>query len=242
MERTLKYKDTIKSEEIRVQYVYGKRGFDQRYIWFNEGHLFFIQERERQVLKLLKANCCSDLKILKILEVGCGNGYWLQEFVKWGASPENITGIEIIPERLSQARKNCSPGITIEYGNGVDLPYGNESFDIVLQSTVFTSILDLDIKMKIASEMLRVLHPGGFILWYDFHMNNPWNKHVKGVKKNEIGQLFPCCKKKIGRITLAPPLYRHLGPISWGFCYFLEKLKIFNTHYLGTIRKLKSGT
>ncbi|MDI6792500.1 MAG: hypothetical protein QME81_06490 [bacterium] len=45
-------------------------------------------------------------------------------------------------------------------------------------------------RQRIASEMLRVLKPDG-ILWYDFHMDNPKNTDVKGVKKKEVKQLFP---------------------------------------------------
>jgi len=36
---------------------------------------------------------------------------------------------------------------------------------------------------KIASEMLRVLKVDGITVWYDFHMNNPQNPDVRGVKK-----------------------------------------------------------
>ena len=42
----------------------------------------------------------ADLKAHKILEVGCGNGFWLSEFVKWGADPAKITGIDIDQERV----------------------------------------------------------------------------------------------------------------------------------------------
>ena len=49
-----------------------------------------MQERERQILMLLKHNGFAALKTKKILEIGCGDGYWLREFVKWGAGPENI--------------------------------------------------------------------------------------------------------------------------------------------------------
>ena len=35
-------------------------------------------------------------------------------------------------------------------------------------------------KQAVAEEMLRVLKPQGLILWYDYHVNNPWNKDVRG--------------------------------------------------------------
>ena len=92
-------------------------------------------------------------------------------------------------------------------------------------------------KQAVAEEMLRVLNPSGFILWYDYHVNNPWNKDVHGVKKGEIHRLFPGCRITLHRITLAPPLTRLLAPHSFLLCSLLEKLRILNTHYLGVIQK-----
>ena len=85
--------------------------------------------------------------------------------------------------------------------------------------------------------MMRVVKPEGFILWYDYHVNNPWNNDVRGVKRNEINRLFPSCRIELQRITLIPPLARLLVPYSYFACYLLEKLPPLCTHYLGVIRK-----
>jgi hypothetical protein len=68
-------------------------------------------------------------------------------------------------------------------------------------------------------------------------MNNPKTSDVKGVKKKEIYELFPHCQIDLKRITLAPPVTRLLAHRSWLVCYLLERLKVFNTHYLGIIKK-----
>lgn len=106
-----------------------------------------------------------------------------------------------------------------------------------MQFTVFTSILDIHMKQSIAGEMLRVLKPDGMILWYDYHMNNPKNPDVRGVKKKEIYDLFPDCDIYLKHITLAPPITRLIAPYSWLTCYLLEKMRVFNTHYMGVIKK-----
>jgi hypothetical protein len=92
-------------------------------------------------------------------------------------------------------------------------------------------------KRNIAKEMLRVLKNDGIILWYDFIYNNPKNPDVKGIGKKEIISLFPNCKFDFNKITLAPPIARFIAPHSYLVCYLLEKLKIFNTHYLVVIKK-----
>jgi len=66
-------------------------------------------------------------------------------------------------------------------GDASRLPFKDGSFDIVMQFTVFTSILDREVKKAVATEMLRVLKADGIILWYDYHMNNPKNPDVKGI-------------------------------------------------------------
>jgi hypothetical protein len=71
------------------------------------------------------------------------------------------------------------------------------------------------------------------ILRHDYLVNNPWNPDVRGVNKREIQDLFPGCRIKLQRATLA----RLLAPYSFLLCSLLEKIRIFNTHYLGVIRK-----
>ena len=55
-----------------------------------------VQQRERRLLALLRRYDCENLESKKILEVGCGTGQWLRDFVKWGARPENVTGIDLL--------------------------------------------------------------------------------------------------------------------------------------------------
>jgi ubiquinone/menaquinone biosynthesis C-methylase UbiE len=229
--------DSFDLEKARIRAAYVKRQDDPRYSWFSPGHLFMVQERERQLLAILARYAFAPLHTKKILEVGCGTGYWLREFIKWGARPEHIVGIDLLSDRVAEA-KRLSPGaVTIECGSAVVLSFPDETFDLVLQSTVFTSVLDAAMKQQMAAEMLRVLKADGLILWYDYHVNNPRNRDVRGVKRQEISTLFPGCRIELRRITLAPPLARLVAPYSWLACYLLEKIPFLRTHYLGVMRK-----
>ena len=87
---------------------------------------------------------------------------------------------------------------------------------------------------------MRVVKRDGLILWYDYHVNNPRNRDVRGVKRREIYRLFPGCRIKLERITLVPPLARLVAPYSYLACYLLGKLPPLCTHYLGVIQKGKS--
>jgi len=134
-----------------------------------------------------------------------------------------------------------SPNIDFRCGNAEDLPYEDESFDIIMQFTVFTSILDNQMKKNIAKEMLKVLKPEGIILWYDYFIRKPTNPDVKGVGKREIKKFFPNCTFDFNKVTLVPPIARTIAPYSLLLCYLLEKLRFLNTHYLVVIRKKESG-
>lgn len=189
------------------------------------------------MLRLLHQHGVQSLDEQSILEIGCGKGFWLREFIKWGAQPKNVTGIELLPGRVEEAKQLCPEGVHIENGSAIDLPFRDEQFDVVLQSTVFSSVLDPEMKIRIAREMVRVMKKHGCIIWYDFHVNNPWNSDVRGVKKHEMYKLFPDCQFSLHRVTLAPPITRRLASYSLLGCHLLEKLKILNTHYLALITK-----
>jgi ubiquinone/menaquinone biosynthesis C-methylase UbiE len=229
----------LEVEEARIREVYAKRSWqsDLRYSWFNAGHVFMMQERERRILMLLREYDRAALETRTILEVGCGTGYWLREFIKWGAQPEHIAGIDLLPDRAAEARRLCPQAVRIYCGSAGRLPFSDAAFDLVLQSTVLTSVLNAQLRQEIASEMLRVVKDDGLILWYDYHIDNPWNSDVRGVKRSEINRLFAGCHIKLRRITLAPPLARRLAPYSWALAHVLERIPLLCTHYLGIIRK-----
>ncbi len=211
----------------------GKRAF---YSLSKPSTLFTIQQREKNILRILSSAGILELHDKKIFDLGCGNGSVLRDFVRFGARPENCFGQDLLPDRIEEARK-LSPNMNFLCKNAERLPHNDRIFDIVLCFTVFTSIFDFSMKNNLADEMLRILKPGGLILWYDFLVNNPQNPDVRGLKKKEIHSLFPECDIFLKRITLAPPLTRMLVQFSWLACYCLEKMKLLNTHYLGIIRK-----
>lgn len=204
------------------------------YSLFSPAQLFAIQQRQRAVLKSLRDNGYYPLNEWNVLEVGCGGGGVLLETLSFGASTANLHGTDLLFDRLQYFHQTIK-NLPLTNADAQNLPYASRSFDLVMQLTVFSSILDEKVQTNVANEMLRILKPGGLILSYDFWLN-PTNPQTRGVTPAEIKRLFPNCSYQFQRITLAPPIARRLVPISWGLSLFLESLKIFNTHYLAAIR------
>ena len=205
-------------------------------------NLFAHQQRTRALLRLLYHEGLFPLDKQKILDVGCGAGEQLLRLESWGARPANLAGIDLVESRLTRAVARFGgpdrPGTPdLRIGDASKLPWPNETFDIVHQATVFTSMMDHEMKRAVAREIGRVLKPGGVFIWYDFLFDNPRNPNVKGIRAREMRRLFPGCAIRLKRITLAPPIARRLVPITWIGALLLERLSIFNTHYLATIRK-----
>ncbi len=207
-----------------------------KYSVLNPAVFYMIQRRQR-VFRDIIGKIEKPMDDIKFLEVGCGHGQFLIEFQAFGIREENIAGIDIDEKRVESSRKRVSNSdIRVA---GVDkLPWADKSFDIVFQSTVFTSIPDPEIRKKGAAEMMRVCKDDGFILWYDFTFNNPANKNVRGIKKSEIRELFSGWNCEFTKITLAAPLARLLVPFSRNLTSAVETFCPFlRTHVVAKISK-----
>jgi ubiquinone/menaquinone biosynthesis C-methylase UbiE len=232
----------VEAEAARITDVYSKRVEGTRYSWFTPGHLFMMQELERQALTMLgRHGYANVLNNKRALEVGCGKGTWLRKLIQWGVAPENLTGVDLLADHLAEARRLCPAGTRIEQGSATNLEFADASFDLVLQITVFTSVREPKVKEQIAREMLRVVKPDGLILWLDFLVNNPRNPDVRGIGKKEVHQLFPGCQIELRRVLLAPPILRAVAPHSWIVCHLLGLVPWLRTHCVGAIRKRGPG-
>lgn len=194
--------------------------------------LNIVAERELLYARVLKG-INKPLAELTLLEIGAGNGNNLHFFHNLGIPWKNIVANELLIDRVEQLRKNC-PEITVVPGDALDLPYESK-FDLVFQSTVFTSILSDEFRQVLADKMWNMLKPGGIVLWYDFVYNNPANPNVKKVSRSEVRALFPKNSSvSFHRVTLAPPIGRRVGPL---YNVLNMLFPFLRTHVVAVIRK-----
>lgn len=227
------------SEETKaVAQRYARRGdLGDRYSMLRPEVWQMVQERERALISLLRSRGHRDLGHLKLTEVGCGAGGNLLELLRLGFSAPHLVGIELLPERFELARQALPDAITLYLRDAVRAPLPAQSQDLVLQSTVFTSLLDRGFQQQLADTMWHWLKPGGAVLWYDFTFDNPNNPDVRGVPLKRVRELFPQGRLKARRVTLAPPLARRVCRIH-PFAYSIfNRIPWLRTHVLALIEK-----
>ncbi len=196
-----------------------------------------VQERQRAILRLLVRQEMTDLARLRIVEVGCGTGGNLLDLLRLGIRPDNLCGIEVLPQRLDVARDLLPEAVTLIAGDASRQPIAPQSVDIVWQSTVFSSLLDDSFQQRLARAMWKWVRPGGGVLWYDFTVDNPRNPDVRGVPLATVRKLFPSGQISASRVTLAPPLARAVCRVHPALYGALNVLPLLRTHVLAWIAK-----
>lgn len=195
------------------------------------------QELEREVARYLRQECRGKVDSLRLLEVGCGTGANIWMFLRLGVQPGGITANELLDDRLESLRRNVPSEVMIRPGDAMDLDWGDETFDVVFQSLVFSSLLDDSVRRSLATLLWRLVAPGGALLWYDFIYDNPGNADVRGVPIRMIRELFPEAELIVRRTTLAPPIARVVGRIHPALCSALSCLPPLRTHVFCWLRK-----
>lgn len=98
----------------------------------------------------------------RVLDLGCGTGT-LALMVKRRQPAAEVVGLDADPEILGRARaKAAAAGLEVQLDRGfsTELPYEDESFDLVLSSLFFHHLKRAE-KEASAREIARVLRPGG---------------------------------------------------------------------------------
>ena len=195
------------------------------------------QERQRALIALLRRHARQPLSSLDVLEVGCGHGDNLLELIRLGCDPAHLIGNELLPVRVSVARHRLPAAVALFPGDATALPLPEATVDLVVQSTVFSSLLDDAFQQRLAARMWQWLRPGGAVLWYDFTWDNPRNPDVRGVPLARIRSLFPEGTIDARRVSLAPPLARQVVRLHPAAYRVFTTLPWLRTHLLCWIAK-----
>jgi SAM-dependent methyltransferase len=124
----------------------------------DEPNRFFIQQYHRTAAQV-------DLGGKRVLEISCGHGGGASYLVRT-FGPASYTGLDLNPDGIEYCRNRHNlAGLDFVHGDAENLPFADESFDVVLN--LEASHLYRDVPRFLA-EAARVLSPGGHFLYTDF--------------------------------------------------------------------------
>jgi ubiquinone/menaquinone biosynthesis C-methylase UbiE len=105
----------------------------------------------------------------RILDVGCGTGYFARMLVEVVGPLGAVVGVDAAPEMVAHAalRSRSVSNCTFDVGNAAALSFPDSSFDIVVSSLTMHHLAAAD-QLKAVGEMRRVLRPGGKLLIAEF--------------------------------------------------------------------------
>ncbi len=194
-------------------------------------------EKQRAMLSVLIDTFGGDLSGRHFLEIGAGFGDNMLQMLVWGMDPDKLVGNDLMEDRCEHARARLPKSATVLSGDALKLDVPLGGFDIVMASTVFSSILDMSFRRKLAQHIWAFVKPGGGVLWYDFIRNNPSNPDVAKVGIAELRSLFPNARVSVQRVTLAPPIARFVCRIHPSLYSLFNAMPFLRTHIVAWIHK-----
>ncbi len=105
----------------------------------------------------------------RVLDVGCGTGWHIKSLAEAGTI---VTGIDSSPRQVERAKIN-NPNSTVLYGDAMQLPFPDSSFDLSFAINMIHHLPSRDAQRNVLKEMQRVVRPGGMVVIHDVNVFNP---------------------------------------------------------------------
>ena len=85
----------------------------------------------------------TEIQNKQIIDIGCGGGIYTKELALMGA--KNVVGLDFSKEILHAAKENCNnfSNISFIHGDAHNIPYPNETFDIVISRAVIHHLQEI---------------------------------------------------------------------------------------------------
>lgn len=124
-----------------------------------------VREKEVELIKnfLGMVRRKTAITTLRILDVGCGNGYTLEVLRKFDPS-FRLYGLEFTEELLAIARSRNLKGVVLEPGDIRSTHYNDAYFDVIYTERCLINILNMEEQKKAIREIARILKPCGYYL------------------------------------------------------------------------------
>lgn len=143
------------------------------YDHFSFGKLSYGKKRERYY-PLLFDFLAMIKKDDTLFDLGCGNGFWIDAYLKKGIRKERITGVDISPNNVAELKKK---GFKVVCDNLMQLQLKDDIADF----TICNGVIQHTSNPKQAfRELARITKPGGYIY---ITVYNKWHLYYYLVHK-----------------------------------------------------------
>ncbi len=143
----------------------------------------------------------------KVLEIGLGQGAESEQLIRRGAQ---WSGLDLTEESVARVttrlRLRGLAHDAVRQGSALDIPWPDDSFDVVFSHGVLHHIPDI---RRAQSEIARVLRPGGQLvaMLYARHSVN-YQVSIRIVRRLALAAAYPLRRRRI--VDSSPMLRRHL--------------------------------
>ncbi len=227
-----------RSDRERLSEVYEAYESDPRYSekWADGPAVRFMLDRKWAAIRRIFQRQGVPAETARVLALGAGGGGDCARLRDCGVRPQNIIALDLL-ERQARRARQAHPWLASLTGDAESLPFLDETFDLVYQSTMISSVLERRRREAIFAEARRVLKPGGLFLSYDIRYPNPWNRQTRPLRSSELRRAFGGWPIAIWSLTGIPQLLRLLAPYSIAACRTLERIPPLRSHLLAAARR-----
>lgn len=138
--------------------------------WSGFGREYFSQYKVQQVKEILKS------EPEKILDFGCGDGQSCEFFRRYFPKTA-LVGVDISPESIKIAQDKEISNVSFICVPGEELPFEEESFDLIFASGVFHHI-EKEKHFSTVVELKKKLKKGGKIFIFEHNPINPFTQKI----------------------------------------------------------------
>lgn len=136
--------------------------------------------RTQVVSDFLEKNYLDTMSRMWILDLGCGDGSFLRNYVEWGCAPVMLHGVDENFEQIQLARKLSPAAMSLHRSELNNLLFNGNPFHIVTAWNFLFLDKPQEFYSKVASEIQRVLWKSG----------NLFIASPNRISKSEIKSLF----------------------------------------------------
>ncbi len=224
----------------------------EAHVWGDADALIDIEEKRHSCLGLKRFLEVIKNKNGRMMELGCGTGFFLRSLKSYRSDLE-LFGCDISQKAIDLAKENKQYTIDYRVAEAGELPYGDNSFDVVVMMDVLEHLEDMEAALK---EVKRVLKDKGtfhllvpcevnpltlhWLMWkikIGHNLKRKYSGHIQQLTSKKVRKLINSNQFNIVKETYS---FHGLGQINDIFFDYLPR--VFTKNKINPDKRIKAPT